>query len=259
MTFLALLLLATSAQDHYDRANALFSKGQFVEASGELDAALAADPKLVPALTLKAKLAMAINRFDIARACLERAVSIEPQSPYVQFLSGFFYYVDNDFANAIPALERAKDLKPDDIRTHFYLALAYEGLAQPEKARQLYDRTLDLEKRAGQPSADTHVAYGRMLFSLGEYDASEKQIARALQLDGKSRDAHYETGRLHFERAEYEAAAAAGERALTLAGAGTTDRQIHFLLTRAYRKLGKLELAETHMSRFKASGVSLRR
>jgi tetratricopeptide (TPR) repeat protein len=254
-----LLLLATSAQDHYNRANMLFSKQQFAEASAELDAALALDPRLVPALTLKAKLAMAINKFDIARACLERAISIEPESAYVQFLTGFFYYVDNDFAKAIPALERSRQLKPDDIRSHFYLALAYEGVAQPEKARQFYERTLELEKRASQRSAETHVAYGRMLFSLGEYEASANHIKQALQLDPASRDAHYETGRLHFERGEHEAAAAAGERALALSGAGTTDRQIHFLLARCYRKLGKLDLADAHMARFKASGASLRR
>src|SRR5512145_1566725 len=106
-------LLATSAVEHYNRANTLFLQQQFHQAGIELDAALAADPKLVPALTLKAKLAMALNKFDIARACLLSAASLEPSSPYVQFLLGFFYYVDNDFAKAIPVLERVRALSPD--------------------------------------------------------------------------------------------------------------------------------------------------
>jgi tetratricopeptide (TPR) repeat protein len=259
MILAILLLLATSALEHYQRANDLFTRQQFEASAVELDAALEADPKLVPALTLKAKLAMALNKFDIARACLERAVAIEPSSAYVQFLLGFFFYVDNDFGKAIPALERARELNPGDIRTHFYLALAYEGIAKPESARKFYEATLKLEREAGRPSPDTHVAFARLLFTLGDYDTSGKHIARALELDPNSRDAHYETGRLHFENKNFEAAAAAGERALRLSGAGTTDRQIHFLLTRAYRKLGKTSLADAHMARFQASGVSLRR
>ncbi|HYO84122.1 MAG TPA: tetratricopeptide repeat protein [Bryobacteraceae bacterium] len=254
-----LLLLSSSPVDHYNRANSLFSQGQFDQAGKEVDAALAGDPKLVPALTLKGKLAMALNRFDIARVCLESAARLEPNSPYVQFLLGFFHYVDNDFAKSIPVLERARALNPNDVRTHFYLALSYEGVADPEKARALYERTIELEKRLNKPSPDTHVAFGRLLFTLGEYESSSRQIGRALELDPQSRDGHYETGRLHFERKAYEEAAAAGERALKLAGAGTTDRQIHFLLARCYRKLGKIELAEAHFARFQASGVSLRR
>jgi tetratricopeptide (TPR) repeat protein len=253
------LLFATQAMEHYHRANTLFAEQKFADAANEVEAALAVDPKLVPALTLKAKLAMAINKFDIARACLQSAASLEPNSHYVQFLLGFFYYVDNDFSKAIPVLERARILKADDIRTHFYLALAFEGIAEPQKARALYGRTLELETAAGKPSAETHVAFGRLLFTLGEYDASEKHIRRALNLDGNSRDAHYETGRLHFEHRRYEEAAAAGERALKYSEAGTTDRQIHFLLARCYRKLGKTELAESHLAKFHASGTSLRR
>ena len=259
MILAMVLLLTNSAVEHYNRANALFTQQRMQEAASEVEAALAADPKLVPALTLKAKLAMAINQFDIARACLQSAAAIEPNSHYVQFMLGFFHYVDNDFSKAIPALERARALNGNDIRTHFYLALSLEGIAEPQKARTFYERTLELEKRANKRSADTHIAFARLLFTLGEYESSEKHVAQALQIEPGSRDGHYETGRLHFERKQFEEAAAAGERALKLTGAGTTDRQIHFLLARCYRKLGKAELAASHLAKFNAAGVSLRR
>ena len=83
-------------------------------------------------------------------------------------------------------------------------------------------------------------------------------MAFALALD-PSRDAHYEQGRLHFEQSEFAKAAEEGEQALAIPGAGTLDRQIHFLLGRSYGKLGKKQLAEEHLAKFKASGVSLRR
>jgi tetratricopeptide (TPR) repeat protein len=256
---LPLLLLATSALDFYNQANTLFQQQRYQQAEAALNASLTADPNLTPALTLKGKLAMGLNRFDIARECFEKAAKLEPKSPYVQFLLGFFHYVDNDFVKAIPALELAKSLKPDDSRTHFYLALSYEGVAKPAEAAKLYQRTIELEATQRKPLADTHVAYGRLLFAQGDMSASAKQIARAIELEPKSRDAHYEQGRLYFEKSEWQKAIAAGEKAFQLPGVGTTDRQIHFLLARAYAKGGNRDAADKHVALFKASGASLRR
>ncbi|MEJ7607105.1 MAG: tetratricopeptide repeat protein [Bryobacteraceae bacterium] len=166
-----LCLLASSALDWYNRAHSLFQQQRFEEAESALNSALATEPGLVLALTLKGKLAMGLNRFDVARQCFEKAAAIEPQSAYVQFLLGFFHYVDNDFSKAIPALERARKLKPDDSRTHFYLALSYEGIANIAEAQKLYLSAIDLEERQHKPSADTHVAYGRLLFAQGDIPA----------------------------------------------------------------------------------------
>ncbi len=256
---IALFLLATSALEWYNQANTLFQQQRFEEAEIALNSALGAAPTLVPALTLKGKLAMGLNRFDIARQCFEKAASLEPASAYVQFLLGFFHYVDNDFAKAIPALEKARDLNPDDSRSYFYLALSYEGTANIEEAQKLYLHTIDLEHEQKKPLADTHVAYGRLLFAQGDIQASEKQIAIALDLAPESRDAHYEQGRIHFERSEWRKAIEEGQKAFALPGVGTTDRQIHFLLARGYAKTGNTELAARHLAAFHESGASLRR
>jgi predicted Zn-dependent protease len=259
MIWLAGYLLAVSAAVHYERANAFFQQQQFKEAEAELSAALKEDPNLVPALTLKAKLAMGLNRFDEAREALVHAAALQPKSAYVQFLLGFFYYVDNDFQKAIPPLEAARQLNPNDPRTMFYLALSHDGLGRADAAIPLYETTIALEQKSGHPASDVHVAYARLLFSLGRFEECEKQVRLALTLDPNSRDAHYEQGRLFFERGEFAKAAEEGERSLTVPGAGTLDRQIHFLLARAYGKLGKKELADEHLAKFKASGVSMRR
>ena len=255
----ASLLLAAVAASHYERANEYFQQRKFPEAEAELAAALVENPDLVPALTLKAKLAMGFNRFDEAKVALLRAAALQPESSYVQFLLGFFYYVDNDFQKAIGPLELARRLSPADARAAFYLALSHDGLGQADAAVALYEATIALEKKAGKPAPDSHVAYARLLFSLGRFEESEKHVAFALALDPQSRDAHYEQGRLHFEQSEFAKAAEEGEQALAIPGAGTLDRQIHFLLGRSYGNLGKKQLAEEHLAKFKASGVSLRR
>lgn len=259
MMWCAVLSLLFLESAHYERAHRYFQQRRFTEAEAELAGALRENPDLVPALTLQAKLAMGFNRFDEARAALLRAARLQPESAGVQFLLGFFYSVDNDFHKAVEALDLARRLNPTDPRITFYLALSRDGLGQADAAVALYRTTIALEKTAGKPAPDVHVAFARLLFSLGRFEESERQVALALALDPQSRDAHYEQGRLRFERGEFAQAADEGEKALAIPGIGTLDRQIHFLLARAYAKLGKRELSAAHLARFKASGASLRR
>lgn len=248
-----------SAPALYQKAGALFQQRQYEQSLAALDEALRLDPRLVPALTLKARVAMAANRFDIAKASLSQAVEVEPGAAYNHFLLGFCYYVDNDFKNALPPLERSRQLKPDDARTHFYLALTLEALARVDDAVASYEQSLKLEKDGGAILADTLVAYARLLFTLGRYGESGALVDRALAAAPDSRDAQYEKGRLLFERRAYAEAIVQGKKALELPGAGTTERQIHFLLARAYAKSGQKELAEAHLAKFRAAPPTLRR
>ena len=253
------LLASVAAFQAYEKANALFQQKKFPESLAAVEEALRLDPNLVPALTLKAKLAMAANRLDVARQSLLRATETEPNSAYAQFLLGFYYYLENDFNQALAPLEKARRLNPEDARAYFYLAMSQEGLGRAEEALALYQQAAALEAKQGKPQADTLVAYARLLFTLGRLDGCAKWIERALAIDPNSRDAHYEQGRLHFENGDFTAAITSGEKALRLSGAGTTDGQIHFLLGRAYLKAGQKERAEEHLVKFRASAPSLRR
>jgi tetratricopeptide (TPR) repeat protein len=248
-----------SALALYQKAASLFQERQYEQSITALDEALKLNPRLVPALTLRARLAMAVNRFDLAKASLLQAVEFEPGVAENHFLLGFCYYVDNDFKNALPPLERSRQLKPDNARTYFFLALTWEALARLDEAIASYEQSLKLEKNGGEILADTLVAYARLLFTLGRYSESEAMITRALAAAPDSRDAHYEKGRLLYERRAYAEAIRHGQKALELAGAGTSERQIHFLLARAYAKSGQQELAEIHLAKFRAAPPTLRR
>ena len=72
----------------YQKANDLFVAAKNREALAALEQALRADEKLIPALTLYAKIAMTMNRFDKARASLERALSVDANAVYARFLYG---------------------------------------------------------------------------------------------------------------------------------------------------------------------------
>jgi tetratricopeptide (TPR) repeat protein len=250
-----------AAPELFQKAAELFQHRQYEQALAAVNAALRSNPDFAPALTLKARLAMTSNRFDVARACLQKAVELEPRSAENYFLLGFALYVDNDFARALQSLERAAELRPGDARTEFYLALTYDGMGRVQEAIDKYEAAFKFAE-GGKDSdliADTLVAYARLLFTLGQFDKSERLIDRALGINPNLRDAQYEKGRLRLEMRDADGAIVHGKRALELPGVGVSERQIHFLLARAYTRAGQKELAEIHLAKFRASPPPLRR
>jgi tetratricopeptide (TPR) repeat protein len=230
----------------YQKGNALFVAQKFPEAEAAIDDALRLDPKLVPALTLKAKLAMAGNRFEVARQSLEQALAVDPNSGYAEFLYGMEAYVTNDLRLALPRFEKARQLSPADPRVALYLGFTLEALGQTDKALSDYEEAVRLEQRAGAPQAATFLAGSRLLLLMGRQEDCERWIAQALKVEPDSRDGHFEFARLLLKKGEAAQAAREGETSLLLHGGDVTDAQIHYLLIRAYRESGSPAQAVRH-------------
>jgi tetratricopeptide (TPR) repeat protein len=256
---LALQLSLSPQQQHYDNAKDDLAKMQFSHADEQVDLALQLDPNFVPALILKARLALFAHRPDIAKRCLIRAVAIEPSSESAQFFLGVFYYLQNDFALGISPLQAAQSLSPKDPMPYFYLAMSKEALGDAQAALHLYEQAAALSPEENAQTASIHVAYGRMLYSLGKYEESLAQDQLAIAADGQSRDAFYERAKGLEHQRKYQEAAEAGEQALTLPELGTSDSQIHFLLGNVYLKLNKPDLANEHLDKFHAAPQTLQR
>ena len=224
-------------QAAYEKANALFGAQRFQECMNAIDEALRLDPKLVPALTLKAKLAMGARRYDVARESLERALAADPSSAYAQFLYGFQFYEQNQMPAAIAALAKARQLNPRDSRATLYLGLARESQGDTKAALTLYDEAIRLEDAARKPQASTLLTCFRLHLVLGQLDQATPLIDRALKLEPASRDVHFQSARLRMKKGDSAGAAREGEAALKLSAGDATDRQIHFLLVQAYRMM----------------------
>lgn len=249
MSLLAALLLLQTDLQH---AQSLLRDGKVAEAQVAIEAVLKESPRSVDALTVQGRVAMAQSNFDLARTSFQHAAELAPRSAGVQFLLGFFHYVDNDFVQAQPVLERARKLDPSNARTALFLALTYEGLARPAEAESLFKETLRLEQSAKQPGSEAQVAYARMLFSQGRFDEAKTQVAAALQKEPNSREALYEHARIDFEQGRFADCILRAEQALPASGEGVTDRQIHFLLSRAYGRVGDAARAGEHRRQFEA-------
>jgi tetratricopeptide (TPR) repeat protein len=236
----------------YERANSLFVAKKLPEAMAAVEEALRLDPKLIPALTLKAKLAMAGNRHDLARQSLERALAIEPNSSYVQFLYGLQAYLSNEMTEALPRFEKARKLSPRDPRVALYLGLTVESLGQSERALGLYEEAVSLAKSSSGLDAATLLPGARLYLLLGRTAESERWLREAVKLSPQSRDAHFELARLLMKQGDAAQAAAMGEKALSLSAGVITDTAIHYLLIRAWQQCGDAERAAKHAAIIRA-------
>jgi tetratricopeptide (TPR) repeat protein len=259
MIWLLAFQLALGPQQYYENAKRDLAQMHFDQAAQEVDSALHLDPYFVPALTLKARLALFAHRPDIAKSCLITAITVDPKSENAQFLLGVFRYLQNDFKLAISPLEAARILNPKDPLPLFYLALSKEALGDAPNALQLYQQAEALSPEKTPQTAAILVAYGRLLDSLGRYKESVAKDQIAIEADDQSRDAHYELAKGLDHQGMYQSAASEGERALTLPALGTSDSQIHFLLGNIYLKMKKFDLAEAHLAKFRAAPQSTQR
>ncbi|MBM3761808.1 MAG: tetratricopeptide repeat protein [Acidobacteria bacterium] len=208
---------------------------------------LAADPGNLNALLLLGRAHMASQRYPEARRLFEQAAAANPKAAKAHFMLGFCAYVDNDFRLAIEPLSRARQLNPKDANTALYLGLSHQGLAEPNLAKPYFEAALQLSS-----DPEIRLAYARSLLEQGNRSAAEPLIAQALRLAPRSRDAHYEMARLRLDSGSAAQAAAEAELALQLPGSGITDRQVHFLLAKAYSQLGDAAKAAAHRKAFEA-------
>ena len=256
--FLALQLAVGPAQ-HYEKAKQDFAQRNFPEAVSEVNAALHENPNMVPALVLKARLAIFAHHQDVAKSCLITAITDDPTSEEAQFFLGLFYYNQNKFRLAISPLQTAQTLSPKSPMPVFYLAMAQEALGDTTQALELYQQAENLSPEKSPQSAEVLVAYGRFLLALGRTEEGIKKIRRAIDADPKSREAHYEWAKELDQEGDFKNAAREAELALTLPELSNTDAQIHFLLARLYMKLKQPDLAKAHLEKFQANPQSTNR
>src|SRR5258708_9579494 len=122
MIWLLALQLAIGTAQHYEKAKQDFAERKFPEAVSEVNAALHESPNMVPALVLKARLAMFAHRPDVAKSCLITAITADPTSEEAQFFLAPVYYNQNHFKLTTSPVQTAQTLSPKSPLPVFFLA-----------------------------------------------------------------------------------------------------------------------------------------
>ncbi len=124
-----------------------------------VEAALALAPGLPRALFFRAMAKKALGRYDEALADLAAVQQIHPRDRVVNNQVGRLLFLKRDYAEAAAALEETLAIDPEDLEAHYNLMLAFQGLADPERAAR--HRTLYLRFKADESAQFVTGAYRR--------------------------------------------------------------------------------------------------
>jgi tetratricopeptide (TPR) repeat protein len=237
------LFLAQSEPAAYAKAARAFALHDFSSANTAVTEALKENPHYIPALLLEARLSIMGGQMEQAAAILKRAVAEDPANPEPRFLLGFVYYLENDFNRADKSLAAANQ---NDARVLLYRAMSAEALNRPEAAGDFYQRAI----RADPKTPDARIAYARLLRKQGDAAEAAKLIDEAYAIAPNSRDVLYEKGLGLLDGGQYLQAVDFGNRALAAPGPVPSEREIRYLLVRAWQKAGNAEMAAKQRALF---------
>jgi|FaiFalDrversion3_1042247.scaffolds.fasta_scaffold17496_1 Tfp pilus assembly protein PilF len=139
----ALTLAPNDPHTHYNLAALAHAQGKLSEAEEHYRQALSLDPHLLPARRGLAQLLWQENRQDELRQLVSEWLRSRPDSADTLALYGWYLLRQGDYPAAESALDRALALDP---RHAFALAergRLYEIYSYPDRARSLYERSLE--------------------------------------------------------------------------------------------------------------------
>ena len=181
---------AQEAEDSYKRAAAMrpeywdghyrlgafyYQQGRFANAVSQFRRVVELLPDHAPAHTSLGTALLNLGQERDAEAEFKKSLALAPDYPALANL-GVMYYRQKRFAESATMTEKALSLNDKDYRLWNNLAIAYEWLSLPEKAKHAFSRELErLEQIVSLKSEDAEVRA-----NLGVMYAQQHQRGRAL-------------------------------------------------------------------------------
>ena len=166
------------------------------------------------------------GHLDAARAQFERVVKLAPQIPEGHEALGAVLLEMAKPAEAVPLLETAAKLKPNDAGIETNLALAYSQSGQAAKSLSHFKAALELASRPNQPPLDAvfYDGFARALVPAGELPEALAQFAAEERLTGPRTDIDDAIGTVEAQLGRWDDAQHAFERAIAADGANRSAR-----------------------------------
>jgi len=197
------------------------------------------------------------------------------------YQSGAAAMRSHSYSEAIAAFERARDLRPDHLKTWLGLGIAHSALQDWDEAIKAYEQVLRIDPEHSR----AHHNLANIRFRRSEYEAAASEYARALELDpsyilaafhygwtlrllnrpeeaeqvfqhclelsaddprarNTSADCLFGLGSLRHRAGDYETSAKMMEQVLRTY---PTHPEARYYLGMAYRQLGRLEEAKREL------------
>jgi len=125
---------------------------------------------------------------------LEKARSLNPDLPRIDFDIGMAQFDLNDLRSAAVALQTALNKDPASGEAAYYVGESYSGIGDWQNARRSYE--IALASRYPDAAAADY-GLGTALVELGSYEAAIEPLKEALELRPSLKKAHFQLGRVY--------------------------------------------------------------
>jgi tetratricopeptide (TPR) repeat protein len=169
----------------------------------------------------------------------------EGTDPSAIFDDGLRLVGGGRFGDCRRLVEPLADRRPDLAEAHFILGLTYHGEDRPQKAREQFERAIQLE-----PEQDLYrLYYGMCLYKLGDLDASRTVLSDYLERNPRDSNALVAVGLIDFDQDRAESAREHLAKAVELAPTPAKQGRARKHLADVHVRLGALEEAREELGR----------
>lgn len=188
-----------------------------------------------------------VGRYDFAEREFKEALRLSPGSAEIHYNLGRLYAIQDVFHRAKEELETATRLDPMYMEAYNALGFALEALGNDASAIEAYRNAVRLnEQRQGKfdaPFVNLSGFYNRR----GNLELALQYAQQALSLNPRSDLAYFQIAKACRTKEDWRCVVQALEKAVQIK---SSSSQYYYVLSVAYRKLGKLEESRQAMEKF---------
>jgi tetratricopeptide (TPR) repeat protein len=222
------------------------------EALASLDRIPAEDPDYVQALKVKARALYLLGRDPEAEETLKRAAARAPTDADVPYNLGRIYYQQGRHAEAADAFRRATTLDPRAYRAWDNLGLATEALGDVARAQQHFLKAIALVYKDHPEYDVVYANFADLLIKLGNFQRAFDLAAEAAQRNPSEPRNFFLAGKALVQLGRTDLSVRWFEQAIAL---NADYPEPHYVLSQAYRRLGRAADAERALKSFQAAAA----
>lgn len=220
------------------------------DALASLDRIQTEKPEYVSALKVKAKALYLLARDAEAEDTLKRASARAPNDAEIPYSLGRIYYLQSRHAEAAEMFRRATAMDPRDYKAWDNLGLASEALGDVAQAQQHYLKAISLVHKDHPEYDVVYANFADLLIKLGNFQRAFDLAAEAAQRNPGEPRNFFLAGKALVQAGRSDLSVRWFEQAIKL---DSDYPEPHYLLSQAFRKLGRLEDADRELKSFQAA------
>jgi tetratricopeptide (TPR) repeat protein len=210
------------------------------------------DAEYVPSLKVKARALYLLHRDPEAEETLKRAVARAPADAEIPYDLGRIYYQQGRHTEAAETFRRAITLDPRAYSAWDNLGLALEALGDVAQAQQHYLKAIALVHKDHPRYDVVYANFADLMIKLGNYQRAFDLAVEAAERNPNEPRNLFLAGKALVQVGRSDLSVRWFEQAIAL---NADYPEPYYLLSQAYRKLGRLADAERTLKSFQAAAA----